>query len=354
MKLPAGLSQEDFSKAVESLNALPDQIAEILALGQNLNLPADYRQINKVVVSGMGGSNLGARLIASIFNQELKVPIIISADYDIPGFVDEQTLFILSSYSGSTEETLASYAPAKARGAKCLVITAHGLHNPLLTLAESEALPILAFTPNFNPSNQPRLAVGYSCFALSAVLDKLGIISLDSSALELALKKMRVWGEMLLPDKIDNDAARIAGGIKERQIVLVAGDFLTGNLHTLRNQINENAKNFASYLVLPDLNHHAMEGLDKPDSNHEDIIFIFFDSQLYSDKVQLRSKLTKQVVAKNNIAFADIQLLGATKLEQALEVLQLGAWVTLYLALENEVNPLAIPWVDWFKGELKK
>ncbi|MEI6379137.1 MAG: SIS domain-containing protein [Candidatus Falkowbacteria bacterium] len=354
MKLPEGLSQQDFDSTVASLSALPDQITDILTVGQQLTLPDNYRDFNKVVVSGMGGSNLGARIIASVFADELKMPIIISADYQIPAFVDANTLFILSSYSGGTEETLASYQEAKRQGAKCLVITAESADNQLVSLAKTDNLPILAFQATHNPSGQPRLAVGYTCFALSAVLDKLGIINLNQLSIKNTLQKMKGWGDAMLPDKEDNDAAKIAGGLKGRQIVLIAGDFLAGNLHTLRNQLNENSKNFASYLVLPDLNHHAMEGLAKPDSNKDDIIFVFFDSSLYSEKVQQRAKLTKQVVAKNGIAFADIQLLAHTKLGQSLEMLQLGAWVTLYLALENGVNPLTIPWVDWFKAELKK
>ena len=354
MKLPDGLSQQDFDLMVASLSALPDQVADVLALGQQLTLPEDYKDFDKVVISGMGGSNLGARIIASVFADELKAPIIISADYQIPSFVDNKTLFILSSYSGTTEETVASYREAKLKGAKCLIITADSPDNKLLDLAQEDDLPALAFQAKYNPSGQPRMAVGYSCFALSAILDKLGIITLNQASIQNTLQKMHGWGDELLPSKEDNDAAKIAAGLKGRQIVLVAGDFLAGNMHTLRNQLNENAKNFASYLILPDLNHHAMEGLAKPESNKDDIIFIFFDSQLYSEQVQKRAKLTKQVVAKNGIAFADVQLLGHTKLGQALEVLQLGAWITLYLALENDVNPMVVPWVDWFKAELKK
>lgn len=348
------LTKENLDLTIASLNALPDQIIDILSYGDKLDLPEDYKNIDKVVVSGMGGSNLGARILNSVMSADLTCPIIINSDYTVPGFVNEKTLFVLSSYSGSTEETLISYQAAKAKNAKCLVITADSENNKLIALAQENNLPVLAFKVTYNPSNQPRLAVGYSAFALATVLDKLGVIKINQADLKAACDKLRLWGGKLAQaDAFDNEAKNIARGLMGKQIVLVGGEFLAGNIHALRNQINENAKQFASYLVLPDLNHYAMEGLVKPDNNKENIIFFFFDSALYSDRVQLRSKLTKQVVAQNNISFVDISLTGVNKLEQSLEVLQLGAWMTFYLALLNEVNPLEIPFVDWFKNELK-
>ncbi|PIT95992.1 hypothetical protein COT94_02805 [Candidatus Falkowbacteria bacterium CG10_big_fil_rev_8_21_14_0_10_37_14] len=346
------LSSEQLSSTFASLSALPLQIQEVWAAAEAVDLTAEYSQVKNIIVCGMGGSNLGARLIASALADRLAVPIIINADYDLPAFVNSDSLVILSSYSGTTEETLAASQPALDSGAKILAITASREGNRLQAWAISNQLPVLAFATSHNPSNQPRLAIGYSCFALAGLLVKLGLLKLSSEELQNALTALTAWGENLTPEHEDNDAKKIANGLVNKQIILVGGDFLAGNLHSLRNQINENAKHFASYLVLPDLNHHAMEGLSKPDSNSQNLIFLFFDSALYSKRVIERAKLTKQVVAKNNIAFADIQLLGKTKLEQSLEVLQLGAWITLYLALENDVDPLSIPWVDWFKQQL--
>ena len=134
--------------------------------------------------------------------------------------------------------------------------------------------------------------------------------------------------------------------------IIITGEFLAGNAHALRNQFNENAKNFAAYLTLPELNHYAMEGLAKP-AGVNNLIFLFFDSALYSPRVQTRNKLTKQVIVKNKIASASYNLKGKTKLDQSLEMLALGSWTTYYLAEINNVDPAAIPWVDWFKKELK-
>jgi glucose/mannose-6-phosphate isomerase len=339
--------------ALESLKLLSEQITDSLKQAENFKLPKAYRKINKIVVSGMGGSNLGGRIMSAVFEQELKLPIFINADYEIPRWVDSQTLFIASSYSGSTEETIHACAEAKKKKAKIVVLTGNAPKNPLCALAKKDGLPCLSFTPNFNPSAQPRLAIGYAVTLLAIILERAGAIKLSARELANAANKLKTWGAKLTPEKSDNVASKLADKLYGKNIVVVTGGFLAGSAHTLRNQFNENSKNFACYLTLPELNHYALEGLSFPKSNTDNLIGLFFESSLYSPRVAKRLELTKRVSAKNKIKTLSASLKGTTKLEQSMEMLQLGSWITYYLASKNKVNPLAIPWVDWFKKELR-
>jgi glucose/mannose-6-phosphate isomerase len=92
--------------------------------------------------------------------------------------------------------------------------------------------------------------------------------------------------------------------------------------------------------------------LANPKGNKDNLTFFFIDSEFYHPRVQKRSDLTKQVVKKNKIDYIEHKLTGSSKFEQAFEMLQLGSWVTFYSAMLNNVNPVEIPWVDWFKKEL--
>ena len=84
------------------------------------------------------------------------------------------------------------------------------------------------------------------------------------------------------------------------------------------------------------------------------MIFLFFDSDLYRPRIQKRSNLTKKIGQKNKIKVISHKLRGKTKLEQSFEMLQFGAWITYYLGMLNNVDPVNIPWVDWFKEQLAK
>jgi len=339
--------------ALESLKLLSEQITDSQKLSSGFKLPKNYQKINKIVVSGMGGSNLGGRILSAVFDQELKLPILINADYEVPRWVDSQTLFVVSSYSGSTEETVHAYAEAKKKKAKIVVLTGAEGKNPLIALATKDKLPCLSFTPAFNPSAQPRLAIGYAVTLLAVILNEAKAIKLSAKELTLAASKLKTYGAKLIPEKSDNIASKLADKLFGKNIVIISGGFLAGNAHTLRNQFNENSKNFACYLTLPELNHYALEGLSFPKSNTENLSCLFFESSLYSPRVAKRLELTQKVMGKNKIKTLSARLKGATKLEQSFEMLQLGSWITYYLAEKNKVNPLAIPWVDWFKKELK-
>ena len=104
---------------------------------------------------------------------------------------------------------------------------------------------------------------------------------------------------------------------------------------------------------MTDLNQFDKEGMAYPASTKSTLIFVIFDSKLYHPRIQKRSQLTKQVVRKNNIEIVEHTLRGETKLTQSFEMLQFGTWITYYLGMLNGVDPVNIPWVDWFKKELK-
>ncbi|MFH1661687.1 MAG: SIS domain-containing protein [Candidatus Falkowbacteria bacterium] len=344
----------DKGDAKESIKLLPDQVKHVLQDSRLINIPKDYSKINQVIVHGMGGSNIGARIIKSVFSDQIKFPINISAGYKVPAYVDKNTLYILSSYSGTTEEVLSVYKEVKKRGAKILAITAHG-NGKLEKLMIKDKIYGYIFNPEFNPAGQPRLALGYSVFGIASMLSNAGLFKINESEIKNIVSNLEKFNKKLIPEvnAKNNLAKNIAVKLQDKQIVLVGAEFLEGNIKTLRNQICETSKNFTSYLTLPDLNHFAMESLGNPKSNINNLVFFFIDSDLYHPRIKKRSILTKEVVNKNKIKIVDHKLFGKTKLAQSFELLQLGTWISYYLGMLNGVDPVSIPWVDWFKKELK-
>lgn len=344
----------DNSLVAESIEALPLQIKQVLSEASKIKIPTNYKKITNIVVAGMGGSNLGAEIIRSVFSDQIKVPITIVADYTVPASVNKDTLYVLSSYSGTTEEPMSTYAEVKKRKAKIIAITAHSDKNPLEKLMIKENIPGYVFEHTQNPCNQPRLGLGYAIFGMITLLNKAGVFKISDKEIKQVIAKLEKWNKNLnTASKLNrNIAKKTATKLIGKEPILVGSEFLHGNLHALRNQFCETSKNFASYLILPDLNHFAMEGLAHPLSNKKDFVFLFFDSKLDHPRIQKRSQLTKQVVKKNKIQVLDFQLQGETKLEQAFELLQFGTWITYYLGLLNEVKPGQVPFVDWFKKQL--
>ncbi len=110
------------------INELPDQLARAWELGKSLPLPRlDSARLKAVVIAGMGGSAIGADLLAAWCEARLRVPIIVHRDYGMPAFAgDEHTLVVASSHSGDTEETLDAFATALDRKCTLLAVTTGG------------------------------------------------------------------------------------------------------------------------------------------------------------------------------------------------------------------------------------
>lgn len=327
-----------------STEMLLSQCEQIWEEGKKLSLPYASNEIKNVVFCGMGGSAMGAHVAYFLFQKELPVPFYILSDYHLPGFVNESTLVILSTYSGSTEEVLSCAEEAKTRGAKITGFTTGG---KLTEFISSNGYPSLVFSPVNNPSGQPRLGTGYSVFGTLAILNLLGLVNLTNETVENAIANIKNDQEAIKIEAREL-AQKLFGSIP----VVFAAEFLSGNAHIVRNQFNETAKSFSAFEDMPELNHHLMEGLKNPPNKKLTVLFI--TSNLYTDRVRKRVELTKDVVSKNDIPWIEYQAKGSDTLTQVLSVLLFGGYLTLYLALLYGQDPSLIPWVDYFKEQLKK
>ncbi|HNW55649.1 MAG TPA: SIS domain-containing protein [bacterium] len=344
----------DSHQVGQAIELLPEQLFQVITDFKNKASHKLLKPINKIVLNGMGGSNLGARLIASALADKLPAPLIIEPGYTVPNYIDEQTLYIVSSYSGTTEEPLSTVAEAMRRGAQLAAITADTAGNPLAKLARDNNWPAYIFTTENNPSGQPRLGLGYAIFGLLGLLGTLDIMPFDLSAAETIVKQLKETGRHWLPEvpTEENDAKQLALQLQNRQIWLIGPDKITGNLHILRNQINETSKNLANYLVIPELNHYAMEGLSYPTSVKETVAALSFKITGLNDRMAKRLELTDEVLEENGLPVFNYHTESTDSLGQALEILAFGGWLSYYLGLLNGVDPVKIPWVDLFKKKL--
>jgi glucose/mannose-6-phosphate isomerase len=343
----------DSENVLGSVEALADQCEDAWVEASKVEVPESYRNAKAVVMTGMGGSGLGARLIESVYKDELKVPLVRVNDYDLPGFVGENTLVICSSYSGTTEEVVENIRQAKDKGAK---IMGMGTGGTLEEMTGEYGVPFYKVVPKYNPSNQPRMTVGYQVVGQLVLVNKAGLLKLNKGDVEKVVEVMRgvkgkVGVEVL---EKENLAKQLARKMQGKLVVYVAAEHLAGALHAVKNQSNENAKHFAARFDVPELNHHLMEGLKFPEVNKKDLLFVMVGSGLYSDRNKRRMEVTKEVIEKSGIGVEMVEAKADSKLGQAFEVIQFGAYVVFYLSMLHGINPAPIPWVDYFKKRLRE
>lgn len=335
-----------------SLARLPDQLSDGWAQANGLRLPAAFRRVTAIAICGMGGSHLGPDMVRSALAAELKVPMLIVADYSLPNWVTRSTLVICSSYSGTTEETLACLAAARQRGCPTVVITSGG---PLAREARRRRVPLVQFQPLFNPSRQPRLGLGYSIMAMLQVARAAGLIRFSRQQAEQLIAVAAAAVHRYGPTRpaATNPAKRLAISMHGLVPVLIGAEWSAGNLHTWTNQLHENAKTFAAWYQLPDLNHHLLEGL-RNRSVTKQMLAVFVRDARYLKKNQRRLVLTKQILADLGAKTAVVTPPGKTSLDKAIDLLAFGGYVSWYLAAIRRVQPAPIPTVDRLKAALAR
>lgn len=341
----------DKSNLLGSVEALPAQIQDAWEQTKNLQLPADYVNFKNILVSGMGGSNLGSQVIKHLYKDELAIPLEIYPHYRLPGYLSSDSLVILSSYSGTTEETLASAQQASEANAKIIVITGGG---PLAQLAKEHNWPLYLINPQHNPSKQPRMAIGYAVIGQLSIFAKLGLINLSQRDVLNLVHTLSEMTKELAPEVESNPAKLLAYNTYDKHIIFVAAEHLIGSAHVVNNQVNENAKSLTSEWHLPEFNHHFMEALSFPKISKENTVFLLFSSALYHERVQKRVLITKNLLEQKGYESHVILATTTTKLEQVFETILIGEFMGAYLPVLYGIDPSAIPNVDWFKAEMAK
>ena len=296
-----------------------------------------------LIVAGMGGSSVGGRLAAGALGPRLRRPLALAMGYDIPSWIGRETLVLCSSYSGSTEETLATYDAAKAAGAPRVVATTGG---PMAERARADGVPVVPLPGGF----QPRAAVGYSlvtaleaarlCGAAPSVRDEVEAAA--ALAGELAVE----WG----PDgDEENEAKRLARAL-HGTIPVITGAGLTASVaYRWKCQINENAEIPAFASKLPEHDHNEIVGWAGADRR---LSAVFLADSPADERVLRRIEVTAELAAEGAAVVERVRARGNTRLERLVSLVLLGDLVSIYLAVLRGADPVSIRPIDILKQRL--
>lgn len=340
----------DKSNVLESIDLFPKQCLQALEETEKLKININKSKIKNILVTGMGGSAFASEIVKTLFKDKIDLPYEINRDYILPYYINNKSLVIASSYSGNTAETISSTKEALKRKATILALTNNG---QLESMVKNKKVQGYVFNPKYNPCGQPRVGVGYMVCGHIGILIKTGLVNTTFNDIKKAIKEVYNKFKFQIPEE-KNLAKKFAKKIHNKFVFVVSSEFLNGASHGFANQLNETAKSNSIYHYIPELNHHRMEGLKYPDNFSKNSIFIFYLSNLYDKRNQLRYGITKNVIEKNNYKVLEYQLQANNKISQAFEAITFNSYVSFYLAMLNNLDPNKIPWVDYFKKELKK
>jgi len=340
-------SQFDPQKIITEIEALPDQLHAAWDVGQKLNLPL-WEDIQDVVIAAMGSSAIGADLLATYLAPICPVPVTIVRNYDLPAWAKgPQSLVICSSYSGDTEETLSIFEQAVSRGCQVLAVTTGGQLAAKAQRAEAELWI-------FEHPAQLGSAIGYAFVLPLAALTRLGVISDPSGDLSGAVAEMKAQQITLGADIpiMQNEAKRLAGQSMGRWVMIFGSDHLEPVARYWKIQLNELAKAWAQFEVIPEANHNTLVGVANPQEMIGHTMLLFLRARGSHPRNQLRTKITKEYFMLEGLGTDFFNAKGDTRLAQMWTALHFGDYLAYYLAVSYGVDPAAMEAVDGLKAYL--
>jgi glucose/mannose-6-phosphate isomerase len=343
---------QDFSKLdsqnmLDEMNGLPEQLEAAWQEAETLPL-GDYPGIQQILVAGMGGSAIGADLVKAYTAPTSSVSIEVHRDYGLPAWANgPETLVIVSSHSGNTEETLSALETALERECSVLAISTGG---KIAKRARETGQGLWVF----GHQGQPRAAVGYSFALLLNVLTRLGFIPDPLAEIKDAVIAMIEQRELLAPEIPDhsNPAKRMAGQLIGRWVSVFGADLLAPVARRWKGQVSEIAKAWGQFEDLPEANHNTLAGVVNPEDVLLKTMALFLMAESNHPRNQRRIELTKKNFMLEGISTDLIRARGESRMAQMWTTIQFGDYTTYYLAMAYDVDPTPVAAIENLKREL--
>lgn len=306
-----------------------------------------YRRPRTIVVAGMGGSAIGGELLKDWAKDNIKTPIEVCRDYNLPAYVDENTLLFATSYSGETEETLSVFLEALKR--KCMMITISS-GGTLERFARELEVPHLLVPRGM----APRATLPYLFIPLPRILQKIGIapsVQKECSETVGILKQIGEENSTEVPSA-SNPSKKLATEILGTIPTIYGFGFYRAVAQRFKTQINENSKNPAKWEYLPELDHNEIVGWEEAKEFAKYFSVIFIRDKAEPREIRLRIETSRELISRTLTGLFEVWSKGKSKLARMTSVICTGDFTSVYLAVLRGIDPTPVRSIDFLKRKL--
>lgn len=318
----------------------PTQLHEALIIGQSYRFQAGKKEFSNVVLTGLGGSGIGGSIIQNFVFDKLRIPFIVNKDYFLPSFINANSLVIVSSYSGNTEETVAAVKTALKLKATVVCITSGGEIAQIAKKKKADCILLPAGMP-------PRACVGYSMVQVLFTLNHFGLLKHNFEKEIKSSIRLLKQGEKT----IQKNAKAVAQKLYGKLPVIYAASHFEGVAVRFRQQLNENSKVLCWHHAIPEMNHNELVGWRDKDPGK--VVVLLRTDEDY-ERVQMRMEINKKIFKKYTPNIIEIYAQGKSYWEMVFYFIHFTDWVSVFLADLRGLDSVEVKVIDFLKGELAK
>jgi glucose/mannose-6-phosphate isomerase len=345
---PATLRKIDPEDMLGKVAAMPGQLAQARRVGAAVQLPDAFRDVDAVIVLAMGGSAIGAELVAAAAGERLRVPLIVHRDYGLPAGAGPRTLIVASSHSGETAETLSGFTAARAAGLPLAAITTGGR---LAAQAREARLPLL----EYRLGGQPRAAIGFGVGLVHELLSSAGLIE-DPDPIGPVVQALEEMLERFAPsvETDANPAKQLAWSVFGRIPVIYGHGPMAAVAHRWKTQLNENAKAWSAWEPMPEANHNAIEGSLNPRELSDALYVIQLRDPDEPEELAARYRVVEELLGERATNRSEVWAEGTSRLARVLTTVAYGDLVSVYLAILYQTDPTPVTLLAMLKERLAR
>ncbi|MBX7152082.1 bifunctional phosphoglucose/phosphomannose isomerase [bacterium] len=299
---------------------------------------------HNIVISGMGGSAIAGDFTKNIFT--LPVPVIVSRDYELPAFVNEHSLVIISSYSGNTEETISAFQDAVRKNATIISIATGG---EIAKLAIGNSKLHIQIPAGY----QPRQAIGFSLITMVSILNTVFSAGM-SPIIDRTIAKIREVKGQAAEVHSNNPMIQIASQIASRPVIIYSSEKMFPAAVRFKGQISENAKLLAFANTIPEMNHNEIVGWETVEkAAKENFNVVLIRDKNDHAQVQRRFDIIRSMLSEKTLV-TEIQTEGETYLEKFITLIYRVDWISYYMAIVRRQDPTPVDIITKLKNALAK
>ena len=322
---------------------LQDSYKQIISAWNNefdlSNLKNNYTSI---VYCGLGGSAISGDLLLDYLPDEMKFPFRIVRGYNLPSYTNKDTLVVISSYSGNTEETISCFQQALKLNCSIIAITSGG---KIWEEANKYKIPVIKIESGF----QPRYALGLSFFSLLKLMQELGFVN-EEKTVKKIIELWQKRGEEFSAEK--NQAIQIAEQIIGFIPVIYSAEFLSSVGYRFKCQVNENSKLHAFYNTIPEMNHNEIIGWESYQEKQFQTKVIFLLDKEYHPQNRKRFDLLKEMLFEQKVEVLTLESDEEDRKGRIMDLIFLCDWISFYTSVLRGFDPSEIDFIHQMKKQL--
>jgi glucose/mannose-6-phosphate isomerase len=350
---PTILDSADEIKRIDKSNMLSFCVEAPRHYGNAARLAGQFKigypKPEAIIVAGMGGSAIGGELLKDWARDRAAVPVDVCREYHLPAYANKNTLVLVTSYSGETEETLSVFLEALKR--KCMIICISS-GGALTEFAEKLSIPHL-----LAPSGMaPRATLPYLFVPLLGILEKMGLASGVNTEFSEAVRVLKRISSENSPQRplSDNLSKKLASNVNGTVPAVYGFGFYRAVAQRFKTQFNENSKNPAKWESFPELNHNEIVGWEAAREFAKLFSVIFIRDAEEPKEIRQRIEFTKEVISKGPAKLFEVWSSGKSSLARMSSVICVGDFTSVYLAVLRGVDPTPVRTIALLKERLKK